>query len=232
MRVNGIDVRKYGAKLLTVEEQPPQMTLSKDWISRALLPTEYETDIPLGSLKLTIYFRASNRAELQRAVSRFMMLFRTSAVLDEIKNYKGKYKAYLTDDSLTKTLNLSKKILELSIDGYFFDDEETATFDGKTEGTIYPEGSRRIPCTMEITAKSDLTDYTVTLNGEEYVVEELEEGKTLIIDGGTGTATIDGENAFGSVDMWQFPRLEPEENAVTFSSDQAAVTFRWTPIWI
>lgn len=232
MRVNGVDVRKYGAVLLTVEEQPPKMELSKDWISGALLPTEYETDIPLGTLDLTLYFRAPNRAELQRQVSRFMMLFKKSAVLDEIKDYKGKYKAYLTDDSLTKTLDLKKKILSLSIDGYFFDDEQTATFDGKTSGTVYPEGSRQIPCVIEITAKSDLTDYTVTLNGEEYTVESLTSGKKLIIDGGSGTATIDGSNAFGSVDMWQFPHLEPEENAVTFSSDQAAVTFRWTPIWI
>ena len=123
MIVNGVDVREYGAKLLTVEEQPPKISVQKEMIQRALLPTEYETDIPLGSLKLTIYFRARNRAELQRTVSRFMMQFRQSAILEEIRGYKGKYKAYLTDDSLTKTLDLSKKILELSIDGYFFDDD-------------------------------------------------------------------------------------------------------------
>ena len=123
MIVNGVDVREYGAKLLTVEEQPPKISVQKEMIQRAMLPTEYETDIPLGTLKLTIYFRARNRAELQRTVSRFMMQFRQSAVLEEIKGYKGKYKAYLTDDSLTKTLDLSKKILELSIDGYFFDDD-------------------------------------------------------------------------------------------------------------
>lgn len=58
MIVNGVDVREYGAKLLTVEEQPPKINVQKEMIPRALLPTEYQTDIPLGTLKLTIYFRA------------------------------------------------------------------------------------------------------------------------------------------------------------------------------
>ena len=47
MIVNGVDVREYGAKLLTVEEQPPKISVKKEMIQRALLPTEYETDIPL-----------------------------------------------------------------------------------------------------------------------------------------------------------------------------------------
>ena len=136
MIVNGVDVREYGAKLLTVEEQPPKINVQKEMIPRALLPTEYQTDIPLGTLKMTIYFRAKNRAELQRTVSRFMLQFRQSAVLEEIKGYKGKYKAYLTDSALNKTLNLSKKVLELSIDGYFFDDDLTIEFGGQASGKI------------------------------------------------------------------------------------------------
>ena len=157
MIVNGVDVREYGAKLLTVEEQPPKINVQKEMIPRALLPTEYQTDIPLGTLKMTIYFRAKNRAELQRTVSRFMLQFRQSAVLEEIKGYKGKYKAYLTDSALNKTLNLSKKILELSIDGYFFDDDLTIEFGGQASGKIYMESSRGTPCTIEITAARELT---------------------------------------------------------------------------
>lgn len=232
MIVNGVDVREYGAKLLTVEEQPPKISVQKEMIQRALIPTEYETDIPLGSLKLTIYFRERNRAELQRSVSRFMMQFRQSAVLEEIRGYKGKYKAYLTDDSLKKTLNLSKKILELSIDGYFFDDDLDITFDGKTAGQIYMESSKDAPCIMAITAKQQLTDYTITLNGEAYAVETLAAGKTLIIDGRSGKATIDGKNAFDQVSFWQFPRLEAGENNLTFSSGSAKVVLTYTPMWM
>lgn len=232
MIVNGVDVREYGAKLLTVEEQPPKINVQKEMIPRALLPTEYQTDIPLGTLKMTIYFRAKNRAELQRTVSRFMLQFRQSAVLEEIKGYKGKYKAYLTDSALNKTLNLSKKVLELSIDGYFFDDDLTIEFGGQASGKIYMESSRGTPCTIEITAVRELTGYTLTLNGEAYTVDAMAEGETITIDGRQGKVTTEGQNAFDRVSFWQFPRLEAGENVLTFSDPSAKVKITYTPMWL
>ena len=50
MIINGIDVRRYGATLLTAETKPPKMTANYEMMSKALLPTEYDTDIPLLSL--------------------------------------------------------------------------------------------------------------------------------------------------------------------------------------
>lgn len=232
MIVNGVDVREYGAKLLTVEEQPPKINVQKEMIPRALLPTEYQTDIPLGTLKMTIYFRAKNRAELQRTVSRFMLQFRQSAVLEEIKGYKGKYKAYLTDSALNKTLNLSKKVLELSIDGYFFDDDLTIEFGGQASGKIYMESSRGTPCTIEITAARELTGYTLSLNGEAYTVDAMAEGETITIDGRQGKVTTEGQNAFDRVSFWQFPRLEAGENVLTFSDPSEKVKITYTPMWL
>lgn len=232
MLINSKDVRKYGAKLLTVEVQPPKMAASYDMLAKAILPTEHETDVPLGTLKLTIYFAEKNRAALQRTMSSFMEQFSGSCILEEIRGYKGKYKGYLTDDSYTKTLELRKKILELTFDGYFFDKEKETIFDGKTAGKIYADFSRKSPCRIEVTAKSDLKNYKITLEGREYTVESLKTGKTVIIDGERGTVTIDGENAFGIVDMWTFPRLKPGENVLTFSSAQAKIRIRYKPMWL
>ena len=53
MIINGIDVRRYGATLLTAETKPPKMTANYEMMSKALLPTEYDTDIPLGSMTYT-----------------------------------------------------------------------------------------------------------------------------------------------------------------------------------
>ena len=52
MIINGIDVRRYGATLLTAETKPPKMTVNYEMMSKALLPTEYDTDIPLGSMTM------------------------------------------------------------------------------------------------------------------------------------------------------------------------------------
>lgn len=232
MRINGIDVRKYGAKQLTVDIQPPKMAASYEMMAKSLLPTEYETDIPMGSMNMTIYFIESNRATLQRTMSSFMELFKYPCVIDEIKGFKGKYKAYLKDDTYNKTLKNQKAILKLDFDGYFFDEEKTAEFNGKTEGKLYAEGSRNTYCTIEITAKSELSEYTVVLNGEKYIVDQLETGKTIVINGNTGKITMDGANAFDHVDMWEFPRLHSGENMMEFSSAQANVKIRYVPMWL
>lgn len=232
MRINGTDIRRYGAKQLTVEVQPPKMAAGYELFPKALLPVEYETDIPLGTMSVTIYFRERNRAALQRTMSSFMEQFGASCTIDEIRGYKGKFKAFLTDGKYTKTLKLEKKILELSFDGYFFDEEKEAIFDAKTSGKLYAEGSRKTPCVIEITAKSSLAGYALTINGDAYKVETLAAGKTVIIDGVTGKVTLDGENAFSIVDMWQFPRLRTGENTLTFSTNKAKVKIRYVPMWL
>lgn len=232
MRINGIDIRRYGAKQLTVEIQPPKIAPGYELFPKALLPVEYETDVPLGTMNVTIYFHERNRATLQRTMSSFMEQFGTSCIIDEIKGYKGKFKAFLTDGNYTKTLKLEKKILELSFDGYFFDEEKETIFDAKTSGRLYAEGSRKTPCIIEVTAKSSLAGYVVTVNGDTYTVETLAAGKTIIIDGIEGKVTLDGENAFSVVDMWQFPRLQTGENALTFSTNKAKVKIRYVPMWI
>lgn len=231
MKINGVDIRTYGAKQLTVEVQPPRMAVSYEMLEKALLPVEYKTDIALGSMKMTLYFREKNRAMLQRTLSSFMEQFEKSCTIEEIRGYKGKYKGFLQEDSYTKTLMQEKKILELSFDGYFFDEEREVVFDGKTSGKLYAEGSRKMPCVVEVTAKTALENYQVTLNEEEYVIEKLESGKTITIDG-AGKVTMDGSNAFHVVDLWEFPRLHSGENALAFSSEQAKVSIRYVPMWI
>lgn len=232
MKINGADIRKYGAKQLTVETQPPKMAAAYDMLPKALIPVEHESDIPLGTMKMTLYFREADRAKLERQMSAFMAQLPAACTIEEIKGYKGKYKAYLTDSSYTKTLEQRKRILELSFDGYFFDEDKEATFDGKTSGKVYAEGSRKCPCVIEITAKAALTDCLITLAGREYRIAQLAAGKTIIIDGMTGKVLLDGQNAFDVVDMWEFPQLDVGENAFTSSTSQAKVRISFLPMWL
>lgn len=231
MIINGVDIREYGAKQLTVEIQPPAIAPTYEMITKALLPVEYDTDVPLGTMKLTLYFRENSRAILARNLSSFMMQFRESCVIGQIAGYKGSWKGFLTGSNYKSTQEHEKKILELEFDGYFFDDEEIVTFDAKTTGKMYVQGSRKTPATIEVTAKEKLTGYTVKLGGETYTVKTLNAGKTMIIDG-AGKVTIDGANAFDAVDLWEFPKMEPGDNVVTFSSNKAKVVIRYVPMWL
>ncbi len=231
MKVNGIDIRKYDAKQLTVDVQPPSISVNYEWIAGALLPTEFETSIKMGHLKLSVYFKGKNRNSIIRLASEFMANFTKSCDL-ELDGYKGKYKGFMTSNDYEKTIVKDRHILNLELDGFFYDDELEIVFDGKTTATLYRVGSRDVPCIIEIYAKSALANYKITgFQENDIVVKTLEVGKTLVIDGISGLVTVDGINEFNKVDLWEFPKLR-EETKFTFSDTKAKVTIRYVPMWI
>lgn len=75
MKINGTDIRAYNAKQLTADVQPPSIMNNYEWLSGATLPTELETDVQMGHLKLSIYFKGKDRNSIIRSASEFMMNF-------------------------------------------------------------------------------------------------------------------------------------------------------------
>lgn len=231
MKINGIDIRKYDAKQLTADVQPPSFTNSYEWLTGAALPTEFETEVQMGHLKLSIYFKGKDRNNIIRAASEFMSNF-TKACKMELDGYKGTYIGFITSNDYEKKNVKQRYVVNLEFDGFFVDDDLSITFDGKTSASFYKVGTRDAPCVVEVYAKSALTNYTITGLGEDIIVESLAAGKTVVIDAKTGLVTIDGANAFDKVDLWEFPVLKAGETALIFSNTRARVTVRYTPMWI
>lgn len=232
MKVNNTDIRKYDAKQLTVDIQPPSIYANHEWIDGAAIPTEFETEVKMGHLKLSIYFKGESRNNIIRTASEFMRNFTKSCDL-ELDGYKGKYRGFMTANDYNKTIAKDRYVLNLEFDGFFYDEELEIVIDGKTTASFYKLGSRNAPCIVEIHAKSALTNYTIGGFGDsDIVVESLEKGKTVVIDGNAGLVTIDGANAFETVNLWEFPKLVKEETTLTFSSAEAEVKIRYMPMWI
>lgn len=231
MKVNGIDIRKYNARQLTVDVQPPSISNSYEWLTRAALPTEFETQIRMGHLKLSIYFRGKDRNEIIRNASDFLTHFAKSCKL-ELDGYKGTYIGFATSNSYVKKRVKDRYVVNVEFDGFFVDDDLSLIFDGESSATFYKVGTRDTPCVVEIYAKSALTNYTIAGLGEDIVVESLAAGKTVVINAKNGLVTIDGTNAFDKVDLWEFPVLRAGETSLTFSDTNARVTIRYTPMWI
>ena len=101
MKINGIDIRKYDAKQLTADVQPPSFTNSYEWLTGAALPTEFETEVQMGHLKLSIYFKGKDRNNIIRAASEFMSNF-TKACKMELDGYKGTYIGFITSNDYEK----------------------------------------------------------------------------------------------------------------------------------
>lgn len=232
MKVNGIDARKYNAKQLSVEISPPPVAVNYEWLTGAKTPTEFETEVKMGHMKLSMYFRGKDRSAIIRTMSEFMANFTKSCIL-ELDGFKGRFRGYITADSYEDTVSKQRKKLNLEFDGYFYDDELEIGFDGVLKGSFFLVGSRSAPCTIEVHAKSELTNYSISGFGEdEIVIETLAAGKTVVIDGVKGTVKLEGDNAFGIVDLWEFPAIKPGETALTFSDANANVTIRYSPMWI
>ena len=232
MKVNGIDARKFNANQLTVEIQPPVVAVNYEWMTGALQPTEFETDVTMGHLKMCVYFRGRDRNSIIRMMSEFMSNFTTACDL-ELDGYKGKYRGFLTADDFEKTITKKRYKINLEFDGYFYDDEIAVTFDGVTFGSFYMFGSRKTPCILEVYARSALTDYVIKgLGNDDITVQSLAGGKTVIIDGNSGIVSMDGANAFDRVSLWEFPSVRAGTNTLTFSSSKAKITVRYHPMWI
>ena len=92
-------------------------------------------------------------------------------------------------------------------------------------------GTRASPVSIDVYAKETLENYNITGFEDEIVIESLEQGKTIIINGEKGEVTIDGKNAFEKVDIWKFPVIR-ESTVLRFSNEKAIVTIRYKPMWI
>ena len=67
----------------------------------AALPTEFETKVQMGHLKLSIYFKGKDRNNIIRAASEFMSNF-TKACKMELDGYKGTYIGFITSNDYEK----------------------------------------------------------------------------------------------------------------------------------
>lgn len=233
MKINGIDIRTWNANQLKVNVQPPDLVVNKELISGTLTPIEFETDVPMGRLELELYFRGTEQTDIIRAMSEFLAQAAKGCDLD-LDNYKGRYKGYLVASEFSKTVSKKRKTLKATFEGYFYDDPETHVITGE-DVTFSVKGSRPTPCIVkvEVDAQHHVDDYVISgFRGGDITISHVGAGGTLIIDGEKGLVTMDGDNAFERVEMWQFPALDPGTAAISVSSADATVTVIYKPMWV
>ncbi len=233
MKIGDIDIRKYNAKQLTVEFQPPDASVNTEWIDGAATPYEYTSYIKYGKLTLSILVRGNDRNEITRTISYIMALL-THTVSLSLDGYKGTYRGALTDSEIVKTTSKTRYLLNLEFDGYMVDAAITHEYIDVTSAQFETLGTRETPCVLEITPTVDLQTFTISGFGDDDItISNLQREKTIIIDGARGTATVDGANAFGDVDLWAFPTLAAGKRVtLLFSSNKCIVTIRYNPMWL
>lgn len=233
MKVNGIDIRKYNAKQLTADLQPPSFSANTEWLEGAPTPHEFETEIQYGTLKLTVLFRGSGRSEIIRTVSEFLALMKQRTEL-KLDGYKGNYIGDITSNSLAKTKQANRYILTLQFNGYLVDAEVVNEYTGVRGAKFTTLGTRPAPCIITVRPTTDLQQLTISGFGEyDIIIGNLKKDVDVIIDGEKGTVMEGGLNKFGECDMWEFPVLtNGKENTITFSSNKCDIEIRYRPMWL
>lgn len=233
MKVNGIDIRKFNAKQLTVDLQPPKISVNKEWAEGAAAPIEFDTDVTFGTLKLEILFRGSSRNAITRTMSEFTSLFSQSVKM-QLDGYKGTYVGFMTQPATTKTRVSNRYIMTLEFDFYMIDAEVVNVYREVQTAKFATLGSRDAPCIIEIEPQTNLQEFTIGGFGDDDItLSNLTRNKKVTINSVNGTVTEDGANKFADCDMWEFPMLKKRtENNITFSSTHCVVTIRYSPMWL
>lgn len=233
MKIDSIDIRSFDAKQLTVDFEPPQTGVTVEMFDGALIPSESETYTPLSGLTVTVLFRGKDRDEVQKHVSDFNAELQKGVVLT-LDGYSRHFKAYMTGNSLSKTITKTRYTAEFKFTGYWFSDEVSLNWQGAYEAIFEAQGNRATPCRLTITATEYIEQLRINgLSCGEIIIDTIPRGATVIIDGETGFATMDGENKFKDVSLMEFPYLttgQEKEHHLIFSDNNALVTLQYKPI--
>lgn len=235
MKIDNIDIRSFDAKQLSVDFEPPQTGVTVEMFDGALIPSESETYTPLSGITVTVLFRGGNRDEIQRHVSDFNAELQKGVVLT-LDGYSRHFKAYMTGNSLDKTITKERYKAEFTFTGYWFSDEVTLSWQNVHEMVFEAAGNRATPCKVTITALEYIEE--LTINGFQsgvITVSTIPRGSTVVIDGETGFVTMDGENKFKDVYLMEFPYLTTgtkKAHHLIFSDRNALVTVQYKPMWL
>lgn len=153
-----------------------------------------------------------------------------------LDGYSRHFKAYMTGNSLSKTITKTRYTAEFKFTGYWFSDEVSLNWQGAYEAIFEAQGNRATPCRLTITATEYIEQLRINgLSCGEIIIDTIPRGATVIIDGETGFATMDGENKFKDVSLMEFPYLttgQEKEHHLIFSDNNALVTLQYKPMWL
>ena len=235
MQINNTDIRTFSAKQLKVSYPPPSTAVNVELFDGALTPSESETYTPLSELTVEIYFRGQTRNEIQRYVSDFNAMLQKGVILT-LDGYERKFKAYMTGNTLNKTITGTRYKAEFTFNGYWFSDTVTLTWQEVHEAKFEAAGNRWSPCKLSITALEYIEVLKINGFSDELTINVIPRGATVVIDSTKGFITMDGANKFGDVDgMMEFPFLktgEDREHHLIFSDKNIIVTLEYNPMWL
>ncbi len=246
MKLNGVDIKTFGAVLKHYVIQPCEIAKKSEWPPGSLMPVGmdyFETAFKTLSVSL-VFMRHSTEAAADHAISNLTSKLLGSVDI-EIPGQPHRFKCALSGTpQKTYAVEYAKMVptFELQFVGYEYGDQQTETINRAASKTINVPGNALSPCIVEITPVADIPDLTITGLGYDpqkdadqpiKFTKIQKGGQKVIVDGEKGLVTLEnGSNKYGDTDMWLFPRLRPGANTITVSRNNVDITLRYCPRFI
>lgn len=232
MLINGIDISTFKAKQLNVDIQPSTINISREWVKKSLLPTSLGKYISFKPIKVELLFQNETKDKVLLDVSNLMSKI-TDLVDLTLDGYSHKFRCFMDNSSIEKTIDNRVLKLLLEFQGFEYGNEVVETANRVSTKSINVTGNLETPAIVEITPSIDIIDITIQgLDINPIVVKNLKQGKKVIINGEEGIILQDGVNKFADTVMWDFPKLKPGTNTITFSKNSCDLSIKYKPRWV
>lgn len=217
MKIDGIDIRKFGARQHRVDIGHMTTKFSNEWEVGDVLPFMGLNSPGFKQVTITLVMKGKTRGAIINARSELLGLLTKPVVIDLNKNthhFLGALKTH-------KETEVSKERwhnLELTFECYEYGDDVSA--EGASSFSVVNPGTTTSPCIVEITPGIGSSEITLTgicrnpVTGEDEPVHipDVTTEKVILLDGISGLITEDG--SLKEVDMWDLPSLKPGTNII------------------
>lgn len=231
MNIDGVDIKSFGAILMSKTIQPASLEQVYSWNKNSLLPLDLGSKFTFNILDVQLYFKGINEEDLKAKVSSFINKAKKCTMqFDDNFYYKGFMESTPVNEN---TLKRNTKKLTIRFLAYCFKAEVTETLNRITSKIINVPGNLETPVIIEITPSIALIDLTLNgLDEDPIKIKNLVASKKIIMNGEDGIITVDGVNKYSDTEMWQFPSLKPGANTITVDKSSVDITIKYKPRYI
>lgn len=232
MRINGLDIKKYGAKQLTVDISTSSISNNSEYNINALLPMFLDGNISFKNIDVCLLFKGNSRDEILENISNLVSKLLGEVTLN-LDGYTNLFNVVLKDSKTEKTKSKYTYKKVLNFIGYEYKEQIIEEVNRVTSKTLNITGNLITPAIVEVTPTTDLVDIRIEgLADDPIIIKNLTANKKVVIDGELQKVTIDGINKYGDTDMWDFPRLNPGTNTITVSRNSCDIKIKYKPRYI
>jgi hypothetical protein len=198
---------------------------SSEWTNGDLLPF-FQNSLPgFKKISVTVVLTGTSRQGIWTNAGKLVASLLSPSVL-ELDGFEHNFMVYLSNAKQTEQMLKRWHKAKMEFYGYEYSDTKYVVKSASTF-SVTNEGNLRTPAIVEIISNIGLVSATIygltknRLTGEDMpiIINGIDAGKTLIIDGEEGLITQDGSNRAGDVVLYEMPYLMPGENKVVMDHE-------------